>query len=306
VVKARNIETETEEVAIKIIRKNDMMKRNGLKEIAILKDISEKDPQNKYNCIKLLSHFEHQGHLCLLFEPMLINLREILQHYGKDQDINIQAVQLYAKKLVTALKHMKRCSILHADIKLDNILVDEGKAICKLADFGSASFVSENSITPYLVSRFYRAPEIILGHRYDYPIDMWSLGCCIYELYTGRILFPGKSNNEMMKLIMEVKGAVPKKMLRASMFRGQHFDTNFDFLLSEKDSVTFQELVKVVTVHKPMVDLRAKLLNSSAKDEFKNHTKVLQLHDFLEKCLILNPEKRLNPEDALKHPFLHD
>ena len=82
----------------------------------------------------------------------------------------------------------------------DNILVNDIKMTLKLADFGSASHVAENEITPYLVSRFYRAPEIILGMKYDFGVDLLSSGATFYELYTGKIMFPGQSNNHMLKL----------------------------------------------------------------------------------------------------------
>lgn len=54
----------------------------------------------------------------------------------------------------------------------------------------------------------------VLGLAYDHPLDMWSVGCCLYELYTGKVLFPGPSNNAMLRLHMELKGPFPKKMLR--------------------------------------------------------------------------------------------
>ena len=71
-------------------------------------------------------------------------------------------------------------------------------------------------------------------------MDMWSVGCVIYELYTGKILFPGKSNNEMLKLFMDVKGPFPKKMLKRGAFVAQHFedDPNTSFALQEEDPVT--------------------------------------------------------------------
>lgn len=125
-----------------------------------------------------------------------------------------------------------------ADIKPDNILVNESKLVLKLCDFGSASHINDNDITPYLVSRFYRAPEIILGIAYDYGIDMWSAACTIYELYTGRIMFSGKSNNQMLKFFMDVKGKVPNKVVRKGAFRDQHFDVNCNFLYHEIDKVT--------------------------------------------------------------------
>lgn len=107
----------------------------------------------------------------------------MLKKYGKNVGLHIKAVRSYAQQLFLALRHMKKCNILHADIKPDNILVsasnsynlvgkvtlistvvslkvNENKLSLKLCDFGSASSLSENDITPYLVSRFYRAPEI--------------------------------------------------------------------------------------------------------------------------------------------------
>jgi serine/threonine-protein kinase PRP4 len=110
--------------------------------------------------------------------------------------------------------------------------------VLKLCDFGSASYINDNEITPYLVSRFYRAPEIILGIPYEYGIDMWSAACTIYELYTGRILFSGKSNNQMLKYFMDVKGKFPNKVIRKGAFRDQHFDNNCNFLYHEIDKVT--------------------------------------------------------------------
>lgn len=89
-----------------------------------------------------------------------MNLREVLKKYGKDVGLSIKAVRSYTQQLMLALKHMRKCNILHADIKPDNILVNETKLYLKLCDFGSASLASECDITPYLVSRFYRAPEI--------------------------------------------------------------------------------------------------------------------------------------------------
>ena len=78
----------------------------------------------------------------------------------------------------------------------------------------------------------------VIGSKYDYSIDMWSVGCTIYELYTGKILFPGKSNNEMLKLMMEVKGKMPHRVAKRGMLKDQHFDGSFNFLYTEVDKVT--------------------------------------------------------------------
>ena len=78
----------------------------------------------------------------------------------------------------------------------------------------------------------------VLGLGYDHNIDAWSVGCTLYELYTGKILFPGTSNNDMLKTIMDYKGRIPNKMIRKGMFRDQHFDQSYNFLHHEMDKIT--------------------------------------------------------------------
>ena len=95
-----------------------------------------------------------------------MNLRELTNKYGRNVGLNAAAVGVYAAQLLIALRHLKRCRVLHADVKPDNILVSARRTKVKVCDFGSAMFAGENERTPYLVSRFYRAPEVILGLAY--------------------------------------------------------------------------------------------------------------------------------------------
>jgi serine/threonine-protein kinase PRP4 len=94
-----------------------------------------------------------------------------------------------------ALSHIKKYKIIHSDrifnylVKPDNILSSNNNKTVKLCDFGTALYIDEANLVDYMQSRYYRAPEIILGTPYDYSIDMWSAACTIYELYTGKILF---------------------------------------------------------------------------------------------------------------------
>ena len=111
-----------------------------------------------------------------------MNLRDVVKKYGSGVGLHVKAVRSYSQQLFLALKLLKKCNILHADIKPDNILVNESKSVLKLCDFGSASDAKDAEITPYLVSRFYRAPEIILGCNYDYGIDLWSVAVSMYEV----------------------------------------------------------------------------------------------------------------------------
>lgn len=305
VVRARDQARGNLDVAVKIIRNNEIMHKTGLKELEILKKLNDADPEDRMHCLRLIRHFFHKQHLCMVFEPLSMNLREVLKKYGKDVGLHIKAVRSYTQQLLLALKLLKKTGILHADIKPDNILVNESKLVLKLCDFGSGSTVNENEITPYLVSRFYRAPEIILGIPYDYGIDMWSAACTIYELYTGRILFSGKSNNQMLKFFMDVKGKMPNKVIRKGAFRDQHFDANCNFLYHEIDKVTEREKVVVMSMVRASRDLQTELVagQSLPPDQLR---KVTQLKDLLDKALSMDPVKRIGLNNALTHPFIQD
>ncbi|XP_068092929.1 serine/threonine-protein kinase PRP4 homolog [Hyperolius riggenbachi] len=305
VVRARDMARANQEVAVKIIRNNELMQKTGLKELEFLKKLNDADPDDKFHCLRLFRHFYHKQHLCLVFEPLSMNLREVLKKYGKDVGLHIKAVRSYSQQLFLALKLLKRCNILHADIKPDNILVNESKTILKLCDFGSASHVADNDITPYLVSRFYRAPEIIIGKIYDYGIDMWSVGCTLYELYTGKILFPGKTNNHMIKLAMDLKGKMPNKMIRKGVFKEQHFDANLNFMYIEVDKVTEREKVTIMSTINPTKDLLADLIGCQRLPE-EQRKKVHQLKDLLDQILMLDPAKRISINQALQHPFIQE
>ncbi|KYN96477.1 serine/threonine protein kinase, putative [Plasmodium reichenowi] len=299
-------------VAVKVIRDNDMMKKAAEKEISILKKLNQYDKDNKRHIIRLLSSIKYKNHLCLVFEWMWGNLRIALKKYGNGHGLNATAVHCYTKQLFIALRHMRKCRIMHADLKPDNILINEKFNALKVCDLGSASDISENEITSYLVSRFYRAPEIILGFRYDAQIDVWSAAATVFELATGKILFPGKSNNHMIKLMMEYKGKFSHKMIKGGQFYSQHFNENLDFLYVDRDHYSKKEVVRVISDLRPTKNITCDLLEhqywlkgNSPKMQFLKK-KIKQLGDLLEKCLILDPSKRYTPDQALQHPYLRE
>ncbi|KAK9313418.1 kinase-like domain-containing protein [Lipomyces starkeyi] len=293
---------EKRDVAIKIIRNNEIMYKAGMKEMGIVKKLNLSDPDDKKHLIRLLRSFEFRGHLCLVFEGLSKNLREVLKRFGRDAGINITAIRAYAQQIFLALLHLRRTNVLHADLKPDNILVNEGRNMLKVCDLGSASDVSENAITPYLASRFYRAPELILGLQYDFAVDMWSIGCTLFELYTGKILFPGSNNNQMLKVIMQSRGKIPHKLLRKGLFTASHFDEQLTFLSRETDTLTGKPVVKGMSFSGRIErDLKSRVLEY-ARGEDKGV--VGAFVDLLDKCLNLNPEKRITPAEALRHPFI--
>ncbi|KAH3756832.1 serine/threonine-protein kinase prp4 [Pelomyxa schiedti] len=306
-------------VAIKVIRNNHAMFSAGQKEISLLRKLRDKDPEGKRHCIRMLNHFEFKSHLCIVFESMEMNLRELLKKFGKDVGINLQAVRVYAQQLFIALKLLQACNVCHSDIKLDNIVVNDKKTCVKLCDFGSAIEPKEPEVTTYLVSRFYRPPEIILGYQYDCSLDTWSIGCCISELFTGQILFPGRSNNEMLRLFMELMGHFPKKILRKCRWRAKHFDDEFNFLRRDINPITNKQVVRVVPVGRQATRDLASILcppppppkgtsttSSSATIKYSEieTRKLAQLKDLIEKCIQLDPSKRITPLQALQHPFI--
>ncbi|RMZ80821.1 hypothetical protein DV737_g2874, partial [Chaetothyriales sp. CBS 132003] len=304
VVRATDSHT-SQVVAIKIVRSNESMRKAGLKEIDILRDLAASDPEDRKHVIRLLRSFDHKGHLCMVFENLSMNLREVLKKFGRDVGINLKAIRAYAQQLFLGLGLLKRCQYLHADLKPDNILVNEARNLLKICDLGSASSMTENATAPYLVSRFYRAPEVILGIPYDYGIDMWSIGCTLFELYTGKILFTGRNNNTMLKAIMDCRGKFPHKLLRRGALTYDHFDDLLNFKAEEADKVTGRIVTKLVDIKaKPVRDLRSRLLPRDKRVDETERREVEMFLDLLDKCLDLRPEKRMTPNEALKHPFI--
>lgn len=148
------------EVAIKLMRSQESMYVAGRKEAQVLKLLNHADPGDKKHIVRMDRTFEHRGHFCIVTESMSMNLRDVIKRFGKDVGLNMKAVRAYGHQMLLALSLMRRCNIVHADIKPDNVLVSENKAVLKVCDLGTAAEVSAGEITPYLVSRFYRAPEI--------------------------------------------------------------------------------------------------------------------------------------------------
>lgn len=111
-----------------------------MKEVQILNKLRQADPDDKKHVVKLERTFEHRGHLCLVFENLRsaqlfltkltflialfsMNLRDVIKRFGKDIGLNIRAVRAYASQMFLALSLFRKCNIMHADIKPDNILV---------------------------------------------------------------------------------------------------------------------------------------------------------------------------------------
>ena len=180
-------------------------------------------------------------------------------------------------------------------------MVTNNKKKCKLIDFGNAVQVDEIPRIAELLARFYKPPEVILGYSLDFGIDMWSTACSLYELYTGGLLFNGNSDNSMLKQMMELKGSLTQKMLKKGLFVSDHFDLASNIFLSvETDPISKQTLVREI----PLGSFKPKDLSVGLKIPKENpKAELLYFKDLLDKALVIDPERRITPEEALRHPF---
>ena len=162
-----------------------------------------------------------------------------------------------------------------------------------MCDFGSAMFDGDNEITPYLQSRFYRAPEVILGLKYSFPLDLWSVGAACTSCTPARWRSPGRSNNQMMKLFIEMKGPLPRKLLRKAAFREHHYDADGNFSAAERDPVTKREIRRTIRDARPTRDLAARV-NAHAKNDDsltgEERKLVAQFVDLLDKMFASIPK----------------
>ena len=140
---------------------------------------------------------------------------------------SLSLIKRFAIQILISLYYMREHNIVHCDLKPENILLRKiNKSGIKIIDFGSGCFENEKIYT-YIQSRFYRAPEIVLGIPYNSAIDMWSFGCILYELYVGHPLFPGEDEKDHMALMMEVKGVPPRSVLARATRRKVFFDDDY-------------------------------------------------------------------------------
>lgn len=164
-------------------------------ELKILQHLKDQDPDDTYNIIQIKDHCIFRQHLIISFELFSINLYEFIKN-NNFQGVSLSLIRRFAIQMLQSLKYLREENIIHCDLKPENILLKSpDKSGIKIIDFGSSCFTNERIYT-YIQSRFYRAPEIILGIPYTTAIDMWSFGCILAELFTGIPIFPGESEQE--------------------------------------------------------------------------------------------------------------
>lgn len=271
-------------VAIKIIRNKKRFHHQALVEIKILDNLRQWDPEEKHHVIKMTEHFYFRNHLCIAMELLSINLYELIKANGF-VGFTTALIRRFTSQMLMSLTLMRHHRIVHCDLKPENVLLRHpAKSAIKVIDFGSSCFEHEKIYT-YIQSRFYRSPEVILGMNYHMAIDMWSLGCILAELKTGFPIFPGENEQEQLSCIMEVLGLPDKDFVNRSSRKRLFFDST--------------------GAPRPVVNSKGRRRRPGTK----TLAQVLRCDDelfvdFVAKCLMWDPERRIKPQNAMRHPFI--
>ncbi|KAG2442854.1 hypothetical protein HXX76_002933 [Chlamydomonas incerta] len=167
------------------------------------------------NIVNLLEAYKSQsGRLYLVFEYVE---RTLLQELKANRGgMPPAAVKSLTWQLLQSLSYLHRKQIIHRDVKPSNILITE-TGVLKICDFGFARAMTSSSADPayttYVVTRWYRAPEVLVGDNYGPPVDVWALGCIFAEMLAGRPLFPGKNHHDQLWLILKCLGTMTERQL---------------------------------------------------------------------------------------------
>ncbi len=269
------------DMALKIIRNTSVFHRQARTEIAILKDINKHDTFNNNHVIHMKEYFMFRNHICITFELLYKNLYSILKE-NDFKGFELNKVKNYASQLLKALIFLKKIGIIHCDLKPENILLTSNYNEIKIIDFGSACYNRHKTHT-YLQSRYYRAPEVILETNYSFPIDMWSFGCIISEFYTGKPIFPGRTENEQLVYIMEVCGIPPQTLISQSRNKSRFY---YQGRLKTLDTKMRNRRPNTRSIHR--------ILKSNN----------ICFENFVRKCLEIDPYNRITPSQAIKDEWI--
>ncbi|KAJ2779397.1 serine/threonine protein kinase, CMGC, dual-specificity [Coemansia interrupta] len=342
VLRARDHKT-GEIVAIKIIRNRKRFHHQAQVEVKLLECLRRWDPTGAHNILQMTASFYFRNHLCIVMEALSINLYEWLKAH-QFAGTPVPLLRNLTVQMLQSLQLMGRHRIIHADLKPENILlarappmasrrtgppgasappphplsnpqlaadIQRGAYAIKVIDLGSSCFETERIYT-YIQSRFYRAPEVILGLPYGTGIDVWSLGCIVAEMLTGYPLFPGENEREQLSCVVEVLGPPPAYMLEraprcaefaeAAPYGVQAAAVGNMMLLPNGACMVGNLIIKPYTNTKgkrrrpgsrPLVQILAR-----ARDP--------RLVDFVMRTLAWDPAARMTPDDALRHPWITD
>ncbi|XP_031789506.1 cyclin-dependent kinase 9-like isoform X2 [Nasonia vitripennis] len=282
VFKARNKHTE-KFVALKLIMvfNEEGFPMTAIREIKILQRLDH------VNIVHLIEICKSRGSPENYFKANFFLVMEFCEHdlaaflLNKNVTLKLEEIKMMLKMMLNGLFYLHSNKILHRDLKPANILLTR-TGILKLADFGLArpfstsTAAKRNCMTVKVVTLWYRAPELHLGDRdYGPPIDLWSAGCIMAELWTRRPLMIADSEQMHLQMISGLCGSINTEVW---------------------PDVNKLPLFKVVKLPQHCDRKICKLLRPRI-----NNDKAL---DLLDKLLILDPKKRIDANDALDHEFL--
>ena len=270
-------------VALKIIRNKQRFHVQGAVEVRVLETLRDNDPDDSMGVVRMKNYMVFRKHICMTFELLSINLYEFLQINGF-QGLSLELIRRFAVQLLVTLGYSRENGVIHCDLKPENVLLKQpNRSGIKVIDYGSSCF-EDSRVYTYIQSRFYRAPEIILGIPYTPAIDMWSLGCILAELFTGYPLFPGESEKEQLALIMEIYGIPPKSVLSQGS-RTKLFFSDENKPLTSANAKGVQ--------HSPGSRTLEQSLRCSDR----------LFLDFLQSCFRWDKDQRMTPIEGLQHPW---
>ncbi|KAG5092662.1 hypothetical protein JHK82_051440 [Glycine max] len=239
--------------------------------------------------IKLLRHMDHENVIALkdiirppqrdnfndvyiVYELMDTDLHQIIR---SNQQLTDDHCRYFLYQLLRGLKYVHSANVLHRDLKPSNLLLNANCDL-KIADFGLARTTSETDfMTEYVVTRWYRAPELLLNcSEYTAAIDIWSVGCILGEIITRQPLFPGKDYVHQLRLITELIGSPD--------------DHSLGFLRSDNARRYVRQLPQY-----PRQQFATRFPSMSPGAV-----------DLLEKMLVFDPNRRITIKEALCHPYL--
>ncbi|XP_056279990.1 homeodomain-interacting protein kinase 1 isoform X3 [Pseudoliparis swirei] len=302
-------------VAIKILKNHPSYARQGQIEVSILSRLSTENA-DEFNFVRSYECFQHKNHTCLVFEMLEQNLYDFLKH-SKFSPLLLKCIRPILQQVATALMKLKSLGLIHADLKPENImLVDPSRQPyrVKVIDFGSASHVSTAVCSTYLQSRYYRAPEIILGLPFCEAIDMWSLGCVMAELFLGWPLYPGASEYDQIRYVSQTQGLPAEYLLSAGTKTSRFFnrapDSSYPLWRLKTPAEYEAEMgIKSKEARKYIFNclddmMQVNMTNLEGTDILAEKADRREFIDLLKKMLTLDADKRITPMKTLNHPFV--
>ncbi|XP_034038288.1 homeodomain-interacting protein kinase 1-like [Thalassophryne amazonica] len=303
-------------VAVKVlVNKDDAFA--AMIEVANLRKLKKLDP-NTSNIVQWNDFFIDRNHICLEFELLDMSLQDFME-LRKHQPLPLQDIRFIIQQLATALQQLDNIDLIHSDIKMENIvLVDHRRQglKLKLIDFGLACDKSDARLLAYIQTRPYRAPEILLGLPFTAAIDIWSVGCVAAHLFTGSLLYPGTSEYDMMRYIVECPGQPPDDMLDAGLKTKQFFKrdstSNSNKWRLRKCHKHFHATeIKTTRIRKwtiksldELQQIRASVCVQATDDQSQMNDQRMFL-DLLKHMLHVDGNQRITPHQLLEHPFVN-